>query len=461
MFGKREQIVALSIGVLATIFIVHIVVFDPRAKRYGEVLQRYTEGTQALSGARMPAGANVIPNFQKQTREYNDRVTSVVEQLSLDVPPYYSAMTLENILKRYQVVTDLVKELVEMRQTVRQPVLSFLDQRPNPQNPMLSEGWNFPRELPRTSNQVALGDTLRKAIDRYKIAETVPDPIQQLLARQEYNLLIDQIGARPAELANFYAIVNGQTIFFHDSKLAERLGGGAVTGGGGQGGFGGVSASGGIQIAANPFSLNRYGPFVPDLKRLLLTDLVLKKLQSGDNITGSDLAQLFETAQVLDDSLLYVERQLRGLIDVIRIAERNKITEISQVNLMKPVDLAASRKRGAPPAAADAAAPAATPAPEGGALGGFMGNMALGGRGGSGPVTMSAIPTVAPDKKVGVGTGIEMVFRGSNAATVDFLFEVGTSTRTYAIDDLYITARPNNEIETSTTIELVTKLEAK
>jgi hypothetical protein len=206
----------------------------------------------------------------------------------------------------------------------------------------------------------------------------------------------------------------------------------------------------------NPFSLNRFGPFVPELKKLWLVSLIQDRLQAGDSIDPAQLTELFEITIIYDDTLLYVERQLRALIDIIRMAERNRIAEISQVKLMKPVDMAASRKRGDPEKPAAAATP--TPAAASG-LGSFFGNRPVVGAAGGQAVNL--VPTVPPDQRVAVGTGIELVFRGSNAATVDFLFEIGTSPRTYVIDDLYITARPNNEVETSTTIELVTKLEAK
>jgi hypothetical protein len=267
---------------------------------------------------------------------------------------------------------------------------------------------------------------------------------------------MDQIGARPIELSNYIATVQGRTIFFNDAKMAERLPGGSQALGGSPGGFGAPTVSG-ASVQLNPFSLNRFGPFVPDLKKLWLVSLVQERLQAGDSIDPAQLTELFEITLIYDDSLLYVERQLRGLIDIIRLAERNRISEISQVNLMKPVDLAASRKRGDPEKPAAAATPA--PAAPAGGLGGFFGNRPIGGAA-SGPA-VNVVPTVAPDQRVGVGTGIELVFRGSNASTVDFLFEIGTSPRTYAIDDLYITARPNNEVETTTTIELVTKLEAR
>jgi hypothetical protein len=455
MFGKREQIVALSIGVLATIFIVHILLFDPRAKRYGEVLGRFTEGSQALSGAKMPAGARVIPDFSRRTGELQGQVTSVVTELSLDVPDYYKTMDVANLVKRYQVIKDLLKELVELRQSVKTPVLTFLDDRRNPLDPRFPEGWNFPRELPRATAQVALVDTLRKAIDRYKIMQTVPDPNSQLLARQEYNLLMDQIGASPMQLSNFIGTApGGIPVFFNDPKMAEKLPGGAAVLTGAGGGPGAQQTAG--SVIANPFSINRFGPFVPDLKRLWMVSLIQSRLTATDNLDVGQLNELFEISLIFDDTLLYVERQLRALIDIIKIAERHRVSEISRVNLLKPVDLAASRKRGE---AAATPAPGAPAAPAAGAVGSFLGNRFAGAP--SGGATANVVPTVAPDTRVGVGTGIEFFIRGSNSATVDFLFEVGTSRRTYAIDDLYITARPNNEIETSTTIELVTKLEAK
>jgi hypothetical protein len=469
MFGKREQIVALSIGVLATIGLVHLMVFEPRARVYGDIYQRFTEGTQALQGARMPAGTQVIPNFQRVTTEIKEQVTSVVAELNLDTPDVYKEISIENLLARFQRINGLVEELVSLRESVRTPTLSFLDNRPRQINRMLiQDGWNFPRELPRAVAGAALVDTLRKAIDRFKILKTIPDPLRQLQSRREINQLMDQLGASPMELSTYLVQVPQLgVVFFSNQELANRLGAtGALGGAMGGGGF----AAGGTTLRAepNPMSIDRFGPMVPILKKIWIQELIRRRIQPQDNISMDDVTELLEIPfeGLLGEELLTVERQLAALIDIVRKAERNRITEISQVNLMKPMDFGASRKRGQEVAA--------TPAPEANAnmgMGmmedpamGFLGNMRMGGfMGGpaAGPAGGLSVTPVPVEQRVAAGTGIELFFRANNSSMVDFLFEIGSAPRTYAIDDLHIRALPNNEIQTSATIELVTKLLAK
>jgi hypothetical protein len=257
----------------------------------------------------------------------------------------------------------------------------------------------------------------------------------RLQQRTIYNQLMQRLGLSPVEVSDYYANLAGiGPVFFNDPELMTKVQG----------------------VQPNPWSVGRFGVVLPALRKMWLLELLYQQVDprspppvSRDNMWGV----LEVNLPVFDEAtLLSINHQLQALVDIIRIAERDGVLEISQVNLLRPIDVGkvTPREPGKTPP------PAASPTPQANQPG-VMGVM--GDKGGSGMV-MNAGPTpIPPDQKVGKGTGIELTFRATNPNMVKFLFDIGTAPRTYAVDDLHVGASPDGILNTSATIELLTKME--
>jgi len=445
--GKREQIVGISILALASIALIHLFIFAPRAEDYNKTLQEFTDGQNQLRDAEVLENPKRLEQYREKTAEYAAQVQSVTSQLNINIPDYFTSDSLEAIMKRTADTTSLTRQLVEMRSTVRQPQLTFLDNRPHPQAPDYNLGWNFPRALPNLGASGAILDTLVQISHRHQLLQSMPDPIARMQQRGlYYNPLLQRIGLNPAEVSHYVVGLPQQNrqmlmVYFNDKGAYEAL------------------QRSQYKATENQYSLSRFGVAVPMLKKTWMLDLLIKQLDQRSPITDARVFEMLEIDVPFDQSLLAVNRQLQALIDIIRIAERNQILDISEVKLLRPSDFPKVQVREPGKVPEVTPAPTAAAGARPGVMGGVMGDPSAspGFRAGGGP----ALPTPVPaDQKVGTGTGIELTFRATNPNMIRFLFEVATVPRTYSVDDLHVYASPDGILTTSGTIELLISVDA-
>ena len=430
---KREQIVIVAIGAVVAIFLVHLLIFRTRAKEYNDVQTQFKEGREKLQGAEFVSSPMLLENYQKKTKEYQSLVTSVTASLNIDYNANFSAYTGEGVAARISETTSLLKQLVDMRRTVQRPVLTFLDNRTDPRLPGVQLGWDIPQGLPTNIAKEAIWDTVVKMADRFELLKNIPNPLKRMEQRHQYNILLSAIGVNPAEVSDYYYPYGQTPVFFNDPKWLPQLQGAR---------------------ANDYYGLVRMGPAVPRLKKMWHYELLIAVRDPQSPVTKDRLLDVMELSPdyfPYDETLSHINRQLRALVDIIKVAQKNEVVEIYQVNLMKPVDFAKVEMRtpGQTPTPAPSPDPASAAARSGGVIGVQSANY----------VATSGYTPIPADQKIGTGTGIEISFRATNTNMVKFLFDLGTTPRTYSVDDLYITASPDGILATSATVEFVTKLE--
>lgn len=430
--GKREQIVGISIAALASIFLIHLFIFKPRAEQYATTKQEYDSGAELLKGAETLLSQVPLENYKAKTAEYGAQISSVTQQLNLSIPAHFAApLSGESVTARANETISLLKQLVELRTTVRTPQLTFLDNRPDATNPYFQTAWNFPRQLPNIGATGALWDTVVRMADRHTILGSIADPATRMQQRVPYNQLLQKLGMNPHEVSDWVVALPAPAgyVFFNDATMVPRLTG----------------------ARENPYGLQRFGTAVPALRKLWLYHLLTQIRDKKSPITEAKLWEIIEIGIPVDDNLLTINRQLQALIDVIRFAERNQVLEISRVHLLRPTEFAITEPRDPDKT------PTPTPTPDAATAQRVqvMGASRTVGGG-------QAVPLFTPipaDKKVGTGSGLEIWFRATNPNMVKFLFDIGTAPRTYSVDDLHVQASPDGILSTSATVELVTKLD--
>lgn len=443
--GKREQLVILLIATAAVIGLVHLLVFQRKAAEYEQVEARYQQGVATLATATVLSSQTYLDNFAAKTTEYNAQVTSIAAQLGVLVPPEFATESSEAALKREQSIIGHIRELVNLRASIRTPQLTFLDDlRTQPANMFeMQRGWNMPRQLPGMAVRGALWDTVAKLQQQWELMSNITDPIERLRQRITYNQLLNQIGLNPVEVSKYVVALGPQQyVFFNDDELFVRLISDRVFN---------------LQPSANPYSLFRMGPEIPNVKKLWLAELIWEQREENTRITREKLHQIMEIQLPIKELQNPLNKQLEALVRTVKVAEANSIAEIQQVRLLKPVLIGKASRR----------VPGATPAPPeqtdqqqpGQPGGGTLGQMAFGRPGGLfGGAAVTPEITPPPDR-VGAGAGLEIWFRGTNADVTKFLFDLANVPGTFAIDDLSIQATQTGEIQTSATIEIVTVLD--
>jgi hypothetical protein len=455
-FGKREQIVVLFLGTALLIFLVHLLIFQPRATEYARVKKDFEDGVAILRDTEQPQSPKQLDEFNARTARYEAQVTSLVSELRLAIPSYYGRLSTESVYRRMDDTLASMRELVELRKRMKTPQLTFLDDRKDASG--IQYAWNIPAELPQRVLSVkgALWDTVSQLIQRWDTMSLVSNPLDKLRHRMYYNQLLEQgIGLSTMEVCDWIAgVAQLGWVFFNDKDLRRQLQGPY--------GSGGVA---GVDVRQNPYSINRFGPLLPVFKRLWVAELVWARRDPNSQITKEQIYEAFEVYPKYyptDHSIVVANKELQALVDIVKLAEKHGILEISRVSMLKlaPLEKAAHRVPGATPtptATPAAAAPAAGPAR------GVLGFDDVGGPAGPAggmPGMAQAVATPDPEKAVGTGAGLELVMRANNANLVKFLFELTHGPRTYGVDDLYIYADPRGELTTTMTVEIVTDLKA-
>jgi hypothetical protein len=450
-FGKREQIVGISIAALATIGIVHLLVFAPRAKQYGEVLAEYKDGVSRLADAKRWPTEQYFKNEVDRVKQHEKKVDDFVQKLNLDQPDFFKNRGPADTEKRFEQTIGLLKELQTLRADTKVPQLTFLNDLTNQRDPRRrQQGWNFPPTLQVTGPAGATWDAVVKLRDSYNIIGNYADPSRKLLERLTYQQYLLQLRINPVETSEWVSAVNTargpQFVYFSDPELQKAL-----------------SASTGLRVDANPDSINRFGPAVPMLKKLWMAELLWAQRDANSDIKKSDLRNILEVGLPSGQTLLQVNKQLAALIDIIKMARTNNVSNIYQVRLLRPTNFGKGFNRKDKPEAAAGGTPApGQPGAEPAANAAFGGTgEAFAGRGLAGMGASAGVDVFGPqgDKRLGVGAGIELWFVGSNSNIMEFMFDVTNTPRMYAVDDLNMIAQASGELITSTTIELVTSLD--
>lgn len=458
-FGKREQIVVLFLGTALLIFLVHLLIFQPRATEYARISKEFQDGVATLRDTEQPQSPKQLEDFNARTAKYEAEVTSLVQELRLTIPKHYARLGTESVYLRMKDTLDAIRELVRMRKEVKTPLLTFLDDRKDAAG--LQQGWNIPPELSERTLGVrgALWDIVSQLLQRWDTMSLVTTPLDKLRHRFYYNQQLPQIGLPPAEVCDWVAGIPGLGwVFFNDRDLKDQLAKPSA--------FGMSNVQ--VDVRPNPFSINRFGPLLPVFKRLWVAELVWEKRDPNTQITKE---QLFEALEVYpkyyptDHAIVVANKELQALVDIVKLAQKHGILEISKVAFLKftPVEKAVRRVPGTTPTP-EAAPTAAAPAAPQGVIGFEAGlaepGMMPGRPGGMPGMPAAVVVTPDPAKAVGVAGGLELEMRAYNANLIKFLFELTHSPRTYAVDDLYIYSDPKGELRTTMTVELVTDLNA-
>lgn len=452
--GKREYIVGISVAALAAIAVIHIFIFEPRAKQYREASAKFDENMALLKSVPEPRSPNQIKRYQDETGELNSGVTSVVEELRLDMPAFYIRRAPEFVEQRIDVTMGLLRRIVELRDQQAQrrtpPQLTFLDDRRRDRTNAFepNQGWNLPSQLPEQRSG-ALWDNVSKLKDNWVLTNAITQPIERLQQRRAYNELLVTIGIIPAEISDWVAPVQvgyqWDYVFFNGIEQAEALLNSRV-----------LNNVQSFEQLRNPYSTNRFGVMVPSLKKLWVAELIYGRKDPSTQMTRDELRQILEVNLDTGHALLATNKELEALVDITQRAIDNQIAEIRRVNLLRAFALTKYKGRVQESTATETAAtptPAAMPAE---AMG-----METFGEAGMMYGTVAMATPIPEEEKIGGGAGLEIWFVANNTNMVQFLFDISNAPRSYAIDDLDITVQADRTLLTSCTVELVTNLEGQ
>lgn len=442
--GKKELTAIVVVGIAAAAAAVHFGIFSQKQQEYATTSQDYTAAVEQLNNAEFIRDEQAFADYQAKTDQYEAVATSASAQLNLEPLTFGATKPAPGAIDQWASQTIALLSDLNQRRASGQPQLSFLG--PN--------GWNLPASLPN-ANPATLQDSIDKLNTAYRALRQSQQPAAEASARANYNTALDNLGIAAREVSNFAFPNWRQPNFFFNNEAwitnqirANQSYSSLVS----------PLPNGGhdLQNLYNYNGLQRFGQAVPDLKKIWVYALIRQAL--GEN-PGADLRTFGEALEIsipLDkpDTLNSINKQLRALVDIIDVAQRNGIQDIQQVALMRPVNVAKAviREAGATPP--PEATPAATPALMGEAAEMMMleaGAMEGGHRPGQ------AIVTPVPDAEaVGTGAGIELYMTGPNAGIIRFYYDLSHRTGTYGLDDIYVNQGPGGALRTSGTVEVIT-----
>ena len=314
--------------------------------------------------------------------------------LNLDVAKQYLSGKEEAYEKRIEDTVEAMKRLVALRSRMRAPALIFLDDIVQPNDRYkVQQGWDIPKELKPVGVEGALWDNVVKVEEQFVLLESIKGPLDTLQQRPKYNEYLSRLQINPAEVSKWFVFLGSQQVFFNDTKLAEELPRLMAQAGGAYGSaqlnilpndYGAAMRMSptGSQIsptylyywtAASTF---KFGPLVPMLKKLWVSELIWEKRDPNTQITKKRLREILEIQFPKDESLLCLNKQLQSLADIAEMAEKNGVQDIYRVNLMKPAGIGKATHR------IPGQTPTPTPSPTPGAIPGM--GMNFGGLHGNG-----------------------------------------------------------------------------
>ncbi|MBN1900729.1 hypothetical protein JW926_05310 [Candidatus Sumerlaeota bacterium] len=387
-FGNREKMVIGGILTILLIAGMHLTVFSNKAKQYEEIVREWGKSKQDYEDLVQKAkNPKIIENFQAKNKKYQEEFKTIVKELNIDFPGHYLDPKPESIQKRREETIQHIEELIELKKAAQNVKLSFMDDK----------GWNIPLELPE---------------DIRKRPERLWDIISQINGINSILKVIDNPQVRVQKLVQY-------------GELLKEIG------------MDEVKIDG----------LKGYGPYVPFINRYCHYRLIIKEKPKDIKLTDVEIQDIIRMT-FPDDFLIKLNHQLYALTDLVKIAEKNKLEDITEVVLNDFTEIRSVVKPEETPEGQPAAP--TPPVRERGMDDRFFEEEAMGGISGmsfSGKSVASkgAHPTTLLGDFLGHGAPIRFRFTGSNLNVTNFLYEVTHLPRTYELDSLSVSTIKERE----------------
>ncbi len=394
--GNREKMVIGIISVILAIAALHFFIFSPKASQLSDVKANWDGALGEYNRTASAQSPSVLKRYEGQTKEFQEHFTQLALALNLATQVYYVEAKPESVEKRRGDFIDAVEQLLAAREEEGALKLSFLAE----------EGWDLPDSLPENieKRRVNLWDLMSNLDAIHSILDVIVNRTVKETKEEERRLLLLQLG-------------------FDQRKV---------------------------------FSLARYGDHIPLVKSLVHAKLILGKKPEEYRLTKENLYELLRI-EFPDNLLLYLNKQLDAVIDLVEMARENNIDEISMVRLLpkselfKELEQTSESESGAPLAPVAARSERMFMDP-----GAYYGARAAGEGGGVMPGPgMQATPAPPERKLICVITPVQLRFTATNLNAMKFLYEITHSMRTYEIEDLAIQALEGSTVDVFVTINVV------
>jgi len=395
-FANREKVVIGIITLILTIAALHFFIFSPRARQLADAKTNWDRALAQYNRVASVQSPSDLKRYEGQTEKYDEQFIQLVLALNLAAQTYYVEDKPESVEKRREDFLSLIEQLLAAEKEEGALKLSFLAE----------QGWDLPDSMPENieKRRVNLWDLMSKLDAIHSILDVIANETVKQTKEEERRLLLLQLG-------------------FDQRKVV---------------------------------SLARYGDHVPLIKGLVHAQLILGKKPEEYRLTTDKLYELLRI-EFPDNLLLYLNKQLVAVNDLVQMARENKIDEISMVRLLPKSEVFKELEQTSDPESGAAAAPAAGPVRSGrvfvdaGAWAGAGGASEAGGTG----AAVQATPAPPARKLICVITPVQLRFSGTNLNAMKFLYEISHSMRTYEIEDLAIQALEGSTVEVFVTINVV------
>jgi len=387
-FGNREKIVVGGVLGLATIGVLHILIFSPRAQALQKEKTEYELKLTQMNQLGQPLDLLKVFEFQADNANYMLSYYDTFLKFNLPVPDYALKGDTEGAKKDF---LGALETLNKLRKESKKTKLSFLNK----------EQWDLPDKLPEevTASGVDIGDKIRQIVDSNDVIKALT---------KDSNLL-------PRKEAEYKQFLLGVGV---DMDKAEYV------------------------------IPNRFGTPVKLFYLLTRAQLIRDNLPK-DFVLKTPLNELLRVAWPAPHEIFYGVKQTQALADLIKMAEDAGVEEIVSVTYSEPMLIQKLEEAPPPGAEQPAGMPGGGPMmdPYGGGMaadpyGGGMAADPYGGGfyGGYGVAT----PTPVADA-LGQAAPIKIEIRGPNLNVMKFLYAVTHCQGTYDILSLAIKASESSE----------------
>jgi len=384
--GNREKKVFGGIITILLIAGLHLLVFSRKAKEFTRILEDFNKSKSDYETVvKQAKNPSEVVKLEKENEQFKTEFKKLVKQLNIHLPGYYLDGNEDSIRQRREELIINIEKLITMAQDLKNTKLSFLEEK----------GWNIPLELPEDIQKrpERLWDVISQINGINQILEVIDNPTVKQQKIVQYGELLKEIG-------------------MDEPKID---------------------------------SLKKFGRYLPLINRLCHYRLIIKEKPKDIKMTDQEIKNLLRI-EYPDDNLFKLNRQLYSLNDLIKLADENKIEEITEVTLNDFVEIKGPPKKpeeGAEPTPAPQEAPPMGMFDEFAMMGGGPEGMAFGGRGGYARKQKKA--DKPPENFLGHGTPILLHFTGSNLNTTNFLYAMSHIPRTYELDSLIISTIKDRE----------------
>lgn len=389
-FGNREKKVIG--GILTILFIagIHFTIFSKKAKEYDLIVKDWRKSKKdyedLVQKARNP---RMIDEYQSKNKKYQEEFNAIIENLNIDMPGYYLNGEPDSIQKRRDICIQHIEKLIEIKKTLEDTKLTFMDEN----------GWSIPLDLPE---------------DIRKRPERLWDVISQINGINRILKVIDNPQVREEKLLQYAELL--KEIGMDEQKIE---------------------------------GLKAYGPYLPFINRYCHYRLIIKEKPKDIKLTDLEIQDIIRLT-FPDNFLIKLNHQLFSLIDLLEIANKNKIEEITEVVLNEFTEIRGAIKleeqqEGQP--GKETPPPAAPPREaeffdERAMMEGMQfGEGRMMGRRQESPAQKAAIL----GEFLGHGIPIRFRFTGTNLYVTNFLYEITHIPRTYELDSLSVSTIKDRE----------------